>query len=136
MSNLHTEFRFFSWQPFSTQRGDVGISLQGISFNTVIYFRVCWKELGGNIHCHHLGEYPYPFTSPCARLFCSCLGHLDSSFVSLGVQCPCVGFSHLRSGAYADLCELSEHAAAPAVLASWESLTDHRDWWKGKRNLT
>lgn len=56
MNSLHKEFTFFSWQHFNTQRGVVKISLQAISFYTMIYFRVYWKELGGKIHCHHTGR--------------------------------------------------------------------------------
>lgn len=56
MNNLYKEFRFFTWQHFSTQRGVVKISLQAVSFYTMIYFRVYWKELGVEIHCRHPGR--------------------------------------------------------------------------------
>lgn len=56
MNNFHKEFKYFSWQHFSTQRGVVKISLQAISFYTMIYFRIYRKELGGKIHCHCPGS--------------------------------------------------------------------------------
>ena len=86
MNNLHKEFRFFSWQHFSTQSGVVKISLQAVSFYTMIYFRVYWKELGGKIHCRHPGRISISFYSRCENLVLLCLGHSDPTFVSLCMQ--------------------------------------------------
>lgn len=80
MNNLHKEFKFFSWQHFSTQRGVVKISLQAVSFYAMIYFRVYWKELGGKIHCRHPERISISFYFSLCQSCSIVLGSLWSHF--------------------------------------------------------
>lgn len=89
-------FRFFIWQPFSTQKGAVRISLQEISFYAMIYFRVYWGELHGKIYCHH------PVRISISFYFCLCQSGLYAWVILIlllsAYACNMFGWNFLISG--------------------------------------
>ena len=97
MNNLHKEFRLFSWQHFSTQRGVVKISLQAVSFYAMTYFRVYEKNYMVKFTIVILGEYPYPFISWCTNLVLSCLRHSGPLLKACICNTFCTEISEFRS---------------------------------------
>lgn len=136
MNNFHKEFKFFSWQHFSTQRGVVKISLQAVLLYTMMYFRVYWKELGGKFYSRHPKRISISFYFSICQSGLIMLGSFLSLFCK-AMHIIMFVWNFLQLGVLEYILILSTNWPCWQVL--WGYLRerfppDHVGWWKGKRD--